>query len=319
MRRLSSKIIAACLLLCGLQYAAAQTPAAPQTIRIGFQKSSTLITILKTQGTLEEGLAKLGVKVQWSEFMAGPPLLEALNVGAIDMSADVADTVPLFAQAAGAKLVYMAQEAPSPTAQAILVPANSQLKDPAELKGKKVAITKGTGSHYLTIAILARAGLTFKDITPVYLSPADARAAFERGSVDAWATWDPFVSAVQIQAGARVLADGKGVASYQRYYLATTPFAAARPDVLAFIFDRLRETGVWVKAHPEEAAALLSPVWGLDTKIVERANNRRSYDVRSPTKENLNEQQAIADSFYKEQILPKPIDATKAEIWQHAS
>jgi sulfonate transport system substrate-binding protein len=316
MRFLSSIVLAACLLPCGLSNSA-RAEDAPKTVRIGFQKSSTLITILKTQGKLEPALAKLGVTVQWSEFMAGPPLLEALNVGAIDVSADVADTVPLFAQAAGAKIVYLAQEAPSPTAQAILVPGKSDVKRVADLKGKKVALTKGTGGHYLLLASLARAGLAFNDIAPVYLSPADGRAAFERGSVDAWVTWDPFLSAGEIQAGARVLADGKGgVASYQRYYLASAPFASARPDVLAVIFDQLHETGRWVKKNPQAAAELLKPVWGLDTKIIEQANGRRSYDVRAVTKDNLVEQQTIADAFYKEQILPKPLDAKTAGIWK---
>jgi sulfonate transport system substrate-binding protein len=316
MRLLSFIIFAFGLLLCGLPNSA-RAEDAPKTVRIGFQKSSTLITILKAQGKLEPALAKLGVTVQWSEFMAGPPLLEALNVGAIDVSADVADTVPLFAQAAGAKIVYLAQEAPSPTAQAILVPGKSDLKRVADLKGKKVALTKGTGGHYLLLASLARSGVAFKDITPVYLSPADGRAAFERGSVDAWVTWDPFLSAGEIQAGARVLADGLGgVASYQRYYLAAAPFASARPDVLTVIFDHLRETGRWVKKNPQAAAELLKPIWGLDTKIIEQANGRRSYDVRPVTKDNLLEQQMIADAFYKEQILPKQLDAKTAEIWK---
>jgi sulfonate transport system substrate-binding protein len=316
MRFLSSIVLAAGLLLCGVLNEA-RAEDAPKTVRIGFQKSSTLITILKTQGKLEPALAKLGVTVQWSEFMAGPPLLEALNVGAIDVSADVADTVPLFAQAAGAKIVYLAQEAPSPTAQAILVPGKSDIKRVADLKGKKIALTKGTGGHYLLLASLARAGLAFKDITPVYLSPADGRAAFERGSVDAWVTWDPFLSAGEIQAGARVLADGLGgVASYQRYYLAAAPFASARADVLAVIFEQLREAGRWVKKNPQAAAELLKPVWGLDTKIIEQANGRRSYDVRPVTKDNLSEQQMIADAFYKEQILPKPLDAKTAAIWK---
>ncbi len=317
--RVINRLLMSGLLLAGLQLASAQSQAASKPVRIGFQKSSTLITVLKAQGKLEQALAKLGVKVEWSEFLAGPPLLEALNVGAIDMSADVADTVPLFAQAAGAKIVYLAQEAPSPTAQGILVPEHSPLKNAADLKGKKVAVTKGTGGHYLLITALTRAGLTLKDITPVYLSPADGRAAFERGSVDAWVTWDPFLSAGQLQARARLLTDGRGIASYQRYYLASSSFAAERPEVCAVIFKELREAGRWVKAHPDQAAALLSPIWGLNTKIVEQANFRRSYEVRPVKKEYMGEQQAIADSFFKAGVLPKRVDAASAGIWQPSS
>jgi sulfonate transport system substrate-binding protein len=303
-------------LLSALLPAQAQTPAAPQTVRIGYQKSSTLITVLKAQGTLEQALSKLGVTVHWDVFMSGPPLLEALNVGAIDVTADVADTVPIFAQAAGAKLIYLAQEAPSPSAQGILVPGNSPLKTVADLKGKKVAVTKGTGGHYLLISALKHAGLTFKDITPVYLSPSDGRAAFESNNVDAWVTWDPFFAAGQQQAKARVLANGEGgVSLYQRYYLGSTGFAAARPDVIAVIFQKLQETGKWVKAHPADAAALLKPIWGLDTAIIEQMDGRRSYDVRLATPANMSEQQVIADTFAKEGILPKEVDTGKAPVW----
>jgi len=253
----------------------------PNALRIGFQKSSTLINVLKANGELEKGLAGLGVSVTWSEFQSGLPLLEALNVGAIDFSGDVADTVPVFAQAAGAKLTYVASEAPSPLAQALLVPAKSPINSVAELKGKKIAVTKAAGSHYLLIAALAKAGLKFKDIEPAFLAPADGRAAFEKGAVDAWVTWDPFVATVQKQSDVRVLTDGKGIAEYQRYYLASSAYAAARPDVLKFIFAKLNETGAWVKQNPQAAAKLLAPIWGLDPAIVELANSRRSLEVRA--------------------------------------
>ena len=162
-----------------------------KTLRIGYQRSSTLIALLKTNGELEKSLAPLGVSITWHEFTSGLPQLEALNTGNIDFSADVADTVPIFAQAAGAKLAYVAEEAPSPAAQAILVPADSAIKTVADLKGKKVAVTKGAGSHYLLVAALAKAGLSAKDITPAFLTPADGRAAFVSRNVDAWVAWTP--------------------------------------------------------------------------------------------------------------------------------
>jgi sulfonate transport system substrate-binding protein len=288
----------------------------PDVIRIGFQKSSTLITVLKTRGELENGLEKLGVTVQWSEFTSGLPLLEALNVGGIDVTADVADTVPVFAQAAGAKLVYVAQEAPSPTAQAIVVAADSPIKSVADLKGKKIGFAKAAGVHYLLVKSLERAGLKFSDIQPAYLTPADGRAAFESGSIDAWVVWDPFLAAVQRQAKARILSDGAEIAQYQRYYLASEGFTKARPDVLATVFDQLQATGKWVKANPGEAAALLAPVWGLDAATIEQANSHRSYQVRAATAENLSEQQQIADAFLAEGLLPKKVNATDVTIWQ---
>jgi len=294
---------------------AARAGDSPSTVRIGYQKSSTLVAVLKANGELEKDLSKLGVLVKWSEFQNGLPVLEALNVGAIDVSGDVADTVPVFAQAAGADLIYIASEAPSPSAQALLVPKTSPISSVKELKGKKVAVTKAAGSHYLLIAALAREGLDFKDVTPAYLSPSDGRAAFEKGAVDAWVTWDPFVAAAVKQSGARILTDGNGLANYNRYYLASSAFAAARPDVLRLIFDRLKTAGQWVKKNPDAAVKILSPVWKLDPAIIEQANSHRSYDVREVSQANLADEQKIADTFFAQHLLPHAIKATDAKIW----
>lgn len=294
--------------------AAAQSK--PETLRIGLQKSSTLTTILRTRGTLEQLLAPLNVKVTWHEFTSGLPLLEALNLGNIDVSADVADTVPVFAQAAGANLTFVAQESPSPSAQAIVVRADSPIKTVADLKGKKIGFAKAAGVHFLLIAALEKSGLAFKDIEPAYLTPADGRAAFERGAIDAWVVWDPFLAAVQKQSAVRVLADGRDLASYQRYYLAGTPFAQARPDVLRVFFNELQKAGVWVKQSPKDAAALLSPVWGLDAGVIELANSRRSYEVRAVVPSALAEQQRIADAFFAEKLLPKRVNALDVPLFK---
>jgi len=308
--------LAALPLLLATGIAAAQTTPAPSTLRIGFQRSSTLIAILKANGGLEKALAPLGVQVTWHEFTSGLPQLEALNTGNIDFSADVADTVPIFAQAAGAKLVYVAEEAPSPSAQAILVQADSTIKAVADLKGKKVAVTKAAGSHYLLLAALSGAGLTSKDITSAFLTPADGRAAFVSKNVDAWVAWDPFLTTALRQNGARVLADGKDVASYKRYYLASESYARSRGDVLKVIYGKLDEIGKWVKANPTEAAALLAGEWKIDAATIEEANSHRSYKVGVVTKDGIAEQKKIADTFFAEGLLPKKIDTTDVIVWQ---
>lgn len=285
-------------------------------LRIGYQRSSTLISLLKAQGTLEKALAAQDVKISWHEFPNGQPLLEALNVGNIDLSADVADTVPVFAQAAGADLTYFAQEAPSPKAQAIIVRSDSPLQAVADLKGAKIAVTKAAGSHYLLLAALAEAGLKFSDIEPAYLTPADGRAAFESRKVDAWVTWEPFLSSAQQQLPTRVLTDGSNLADYQRYYLTNTQFAKAHPEVLQIVFAELVKTGEWVRANPQQAAAVLGPLWGnLAPEVVEQANSRRSYQVQPVLAKNLGEQQKIADAFHNEGLLPHRIDAAAVSLW----
>lgn len=286
-------------------------------LRIGYQKSSTLIALLKARGTLERALAAQDIRLSWHEFASGQPLLEALNVGNLDLSADVADTVPVFAQAAGAHLAYFAQEAPSPAAQAILVRGDAPLRGLADLRGKKVAVTKAAGSHYLLLAALASAGLKFSDIQPAYLTPADGRAAFENGKVDAWVTWEPFLSGAQRQLSTRTLADGDKLAAYQRYYLTSERFAKEHPQVLEVVFAELVKAGDWLRTNPREAARILAPLWGnLDPAIVEQANGRRSYRVRPVQAESLAEQQKIADAFFAEGLLPKRVDARDVSIWQ---
>jgi sulfonate transport system substrate-binding protein len=289
-----------------------------QRLRIGYQKSSTLAIWLKSKGILEKTLAPLNVAPDWHEFSSGLPLLEALNVGGLDITADVADAVPPFALAAGAQITYYASESPSPTAQAIVVKNDSPIRTLAQLKGKRVAFAKGAGAHYLLVAALRSVGLYITDIEPAYLSPADGRAAFENGSVAAWVIWDPFLAAVQRQSGARILQDGQGLSCYRRFYLASTSYATRRNDVLSLVFSELRSAGAWIKGNPVEAAQWYAPLIGLDAGTVEAANARRSYGVQAVDAASLAEQQSIADAFSAAGVIPRKVVVAEAPVWRPA-
>lgn len=177
-------------------------------------------------------------------------------------------------------------------------------------------MTKAAGTHYLLIAALAKAGLAFSDIEPAYLSPADGRAAFENNKVDAWVTWEPFLTSVQRQLPTRTLADGAGLASYKRYYLTGTSYAKAHPEVLKVVYEQLEKTGKWLKTNPQDAAKVLGPLWGnLDVATVEAANAHRSYEVQPVTVDQLGEQQKIADAFFKAGLLPQAVDAQAVQTW----
>src|SRR5882757_1683005 len=193
-----------------------------KVVRIGFQKYGKLV-LLKSKGSLEAKLAPLGYRVVWTEFPSGPPLLEALNVGAIDFG-NTGEAPPIFAQAAGAPIQYVAYEPPAPKGEAILVQKDSKLTSVAELKGKKVALNKGSNVHYLLVKALENAGVKYSEIEPVFLAPADARAAFERGAVDAWVIWDPYQAAAEVATQARTLADGTGLAPNHQFYLGAQKF-----------------------------------------------------------------------------------------------
>lgn len=294
------------LLLLASLHVQAQT-----TLRIGFQKSASLLTLQKSNGSLEKKLAPLGVSVKWVEFPAGPQLLEGLNVGAVDVGF-VGEAPPIFAQAAGARFVYIGFDPAAPEAEAIVVPKDSTIKSVADLKGRKVALNKGSNVHYLLVKALEKHGLKPTDLQVVYLPPADARAAFERGAVDAWVIWDPFLAAVEQQSGARGLADGRGLVNNYAYYLAERGFAEKQPQVIQALFDDTQAQAQWLKGNIKAAAAVIAPLQGLAPEVVEKSLTRYQFGVQPLTPAVAAEQQKIADTFHALGLIPKPIRVADA-------
>ena len=275
-------------------------------VRIGYQKYGSLF-ILKARRNLEQRFKSQGISVQWIQFPAGPPLLEALNTGSLDYGS-TGETPPIFAQAAGAPLVYVANESPDPRGEAILVPKGSPLQKVQDLKGKKVAFTKASNVHYLVVQALESAGLKYSDIQPVYLPPADARAAFVQGSVDAWAIWVPYLTVAKHDLDARVLKDGVGLVANRQFYLAAKPFAEQHPDEVKAIIEETQKTDDWTKSHQIEAATLLSPQIGIPAPILTEVLKDRSYKVQQPLQPDaIAYQQQVADKFLKLGLLPKSI------------
>jgi sulfonate transport system substrate-binding protein len=288
--------------------------AAERVVRISMQRSSVLFTVLKVQGTLAERLAPLGFTPSWHLFTS---VIEPMTAGAVDIHADVADAVPIFTQSAGAPLTFYARERGAPSAEAIIVPANSPIRTVADLKGRTVGVSRGSGSHYVLAAALKRAGLSFADIKPAYLQAPEGAAAFEKGSIDAWSIWDPFLAFAEAKRPVRIVADGTGLTSYHRYYLANDRFLAEHPEVVGAVYAALVEAGRWVKANPDAAVALLAPVWGdLPPAVVAAANARRTYAVEPVERALLGEQQDIADVFLEAKLIPRRIDASAVQIWQ---
>jgi sulfonate transport system substrate-binding protein len=302
-------------LLGGLALLAAAAPGiaaaqAGQVLRIGYQKYGTL-TLLKARGDLEKRLAPQGIDVEWTEFPAGPQLLEGLNVGSIDFGT-VGEAPPIFAQAAQADLMYVAHQPPAPRGEAIVVPKDSALKTVADLKGRKVVLNKGSNVHYLLVKALERAGLKYGDVQAVFLPPADARAAFERGAVDAWVIWDPFLAAAERQVGARVLADGTGLVSNHQFYLASRGYAQRNAPVVAAIVEELARLDAWARKSPRDVAQFLAPQIGLDVAITELAASRFAYGIQPISAPVAAEQQKIADVFFELKLIPRAIRISDA-------
>lgn len=282
--------------------------AADHVIRIGYQKYGNFI-LLKSTGALEKKLAPLGYSVEWTEFPSGPPLLEALNAGAIDFG-QTGETPPIFAQAAAADFIYIAHEPPAPKGEAILVPKDSPIKTIADLKGKKVALNKGSNVHYLLVKLLQKAGVSYTDIQPVFLAPADARAAFERGVVDAWVIWDPYQAAAEAALSARTLADGSDTVPNNQFYLARKAFADANPRAVDWVLDSVAEVDRWAEGNTATAAAQLSAGIGIPAPVLEVALKRQTYGIKPLDAETIAAQQAIADTFYNLGLVPKHVDVS---------
>ena len=279
----------------------------PTEFRVGYQKGSAILVIAKQQQIFEKRLKELGVQdVKWVEFQFGPPLLEALGAGAVDIGV-VGDTPPIFAQAAKANLVYVAS---LPSSQsAILVPEGSPIRKVEDLKGKKVAIAKGSSSHNLTVQALAKHGLSFKDIEPVYLAPADAVAAFSTGRVDAWTIWDPYFAIAETKHKARVLTTSEepGLDS-NSFYLANRDFATRHPDVLKASLEELSAVTKWAGDNRDQLAKISSEATGVSLDAQTIASKRYVVDLLPISEEVIAKQQSIADTFAELGLIPGKIN-----------
>src|ERR1700682_1810197 len=243
-------------------------------IRIGYQKNGVLV-IARQQSALEKHFNPQGVEVKWVEFSSGPPMMEAMNVGSIDYGA-VGDSPPVFAQAAGAAIVYAAGQ-PITNGQGILVPQNSAIRSIADLKGKRVGFTKGSSAHNVTVQTLEKAGLTYPDITPVYLTPPDAGPAFANGSIDAWSIWDPYFAIGETRQNGRVLVNAAEVGKTNAFYIANRDFAKSHGQLLQQIIDVTSATATWAESHRDEVAKSLSAITGIPLDIQTAAANRQCF------------------------------------------
>ncbi len=291
----------------------ASAQGALRDIRIGYQKNGVLV-IARQQAALEKHFAPQGIAVNWVEFSSGPPMMEAMNVGSVDYGA-VGDSPPVFAQAAGAAIVYAAGQ-PVTNGQGILVPKDSPIRSIAELKGKRIGFTKGSSAHNIVVQTLEKAGLTYADITPVYLTPPDAGPAFANGSIEAWAIWDPYFAIGETRQNGRILVNANDITKTNSFYIANRDFAKNHGAVLQQIIDVTATTAAWAEQHSDEVARSLAAVTGIPLDIQTIAANRSSYAVGPVTDDIVATQQGVADRFYKLGLIPKPI-AIRDIVWRN--
>jgi len=283
----------------------------PAEFRVGYQKNGVLV-IARQQASLEKALSKHNVTVKWVEFTSGPPLLEALSAGSIDLG-QTGDAPPIFAQAADKNLVYVAGQ-PITNGQGILVKNDGSIRTLHDLKGKRVGFTKGSSAHSVIVLALEKAGLSYADITPVYLSPPDGAAAFSNGSIDAWAVWDPYFAVGEVRHHARILANAHEITKTNSFYLSNRDFANKNPLLLKDAIDGLSATAHWAESHRGDVARALAEVTGLELDIQTLAANRSSFAIGRVTDEIVATQQELADRYLKLGLIPKPV-VIKDAVW----
>lgn len=276
------------------------------TLDVGDQKGGSE-AILRAAGELEN----LDYKIKWSTFTSGPPLLEAVNAKAVDIGG-VGNTPPVFAAGADSKITVVAAWHGTSKGDAVLVPNDSKLTDPAQLKGKSVAVAQGSSANYQLVASLKKAGLGLGDVKVKYLQPADALAAFTSGKVDAWAVWDPYTSQILQAKQGRVLTTGEGITNGLTFQVAS-PSALKDPKKVAAIKDyleRLRRAYKWVYSHESEWAQ----VWAKETGLPEDvalAAVKRTYTTRvavAVDRQLIASEQEIADTFTGLKLIPRKVD-----------
>ncbi|MEW5684609.1 MAG: aliphatic sulfonate ABC transporter substrate-binding protein [Pseudomonadota bacterium] len=282
-------------------------------VRIGYQRAGVLL-LAKARGRLAVALQPVAPGVEWVEFAAGPPLMEAMAAGSIDFGA-VGDAPPIFAQAAGAPIVYAAVQPVTGAGSALLVPPGSTLTRVADLRGRKVAFTKATSAHLFIYHALKQAGLSLGDIQPAYLTPGDAAGAFGTGALDAWATWDPYYALAVRDQRAQVLLTGERLPRTNAFYIASRRFAETRPQVLKALLDALRTEAQWGMAHIAEVAGVVGQATGLPADIAQAALRRGAFAVDAVSDAALAAQQASADAFLDIGAIPARVDV-KAAAWR---
>lgn len=290
---------------------------AVETVSVGFQKSSLSLLVAREQHLLEQQFPN--AKIEWREFPAGPQMLEALAVGAVDFGA-VGNTPPIFAQAANKQLSYVAFEKVAGDSLAVVIPADSKIQSIQDLKGKRIAVQKGSSAHELLAKTLQKAGLSWSDIQAIWLPPADARAAFDKKAVDAWVIWDPYLSAAELDSKVKVLIESGEFPQTYSFFIGNPAFLQQHPSSPEKFIQALNASDQWIIKNQSLALEIYQKSTGLTANVAEQAFSRRlkPTPVFALTPEVVQAQQSIADLFQQVKLIPNKINVQPV-VWTAAS
>lgn len=311
LRKTSLKLVAFLifvLLLAGCGSSASST----KEIKIGYQKSATLL-LLKENKDFENELKDKGYTITWSEFNTGISIMEALSSGSIDF-ANAGDMPALFALARGNDFRYIASEPDSSAAEGIVVRKDSNIKSLEDLKGKKVAFNNASIAQYLTIKALETVDLTVDDIETANLGPADANIAFEKGDVDVWVTWDPYMTVAENN-GHIILQTAEGLVPYRSFHFSSAEMTEDYTDVVEIYVKYLNQIGQEINNDPTEAAELMEDVTKVPADVWKVALKRSENDAKFIDEEAINDIELQAQDLFDVGLIDEEIDLD-GKIWR---
>ncbi|WP_454914274.1 ABC transporter substrate-binding protein [Variovorax gossypii] len=271
-------------------------------LKAGDQKGG-LRALLEAAG----GLEGLGYDIQWSEFPAAAPLAEALNAAAVD-SGPIGDAPLIFALAAGTRVKAIGANRSDSYGTAVLVRPDSPLKTAADLKGKSIATNRGSIGHYVTLKAITSAGLKPEDVNIRFLAPADAKLALTQGSVDAWATWEPYTALAEVSNHARVLVSGRGLLPGLSYLAATDSAIAAKRPVLQDFLQRVVKAQLWSYRNVDAYSAALARIIGIPPEAAKLQFERRQQQWVAIDAQVIADQQGTADFYRRVGLIKQPLD-----------
>jgi len=280
-------------------------------IKIGYQKQAIMLT-LKNSEELQKELKDLGYTITWSEFSTGSSIIEALNSGSIDF-ANAGDMPSLFALAKGSDFQFIASEASAPESEGILVGKDSGINSLADLKGKKVAYNNASIAQYLLVKALATIDLTLEDITPVILTPPDASIAFEKGEVDAWVVWDPYMTVAESN-GHKILQTGAGIVPLRSFYLSSEKMVTEHPELVEVIVKYLGEIGREIDEDPTDATKLMEKLTKVPADTWEISLKRKRTDIKFMDEEAVKDLETQAQDLLDIGLIENKINF-EGKIW----
>ncbi|MBD8664440.1 aliphatic sulfonate ABC transporter substrate-binding protein [Rhizobium sp. CFBP 8752] len=298
-------LLAAVTLVAAAAVFAPSVQAADPVVRIGWLRGPNDITLAKSRGTLEKALSEKGIKVEWAgPFPAAAPAFEALNAGSIDITAG-SSTSAIAALSAKIPLVIFAYQKMAPGSEGIVATKGSGIATIRDLAGKKVAVNRGGTGEYLLMRGLETNGIDPASVERVYLSPSDSGPSFSQGHVDAWATWDPFLTIAEKAYDGTVIADGAAIRSDNAVVLvASREFAKDKADQLQLVFDVIKAENAWAVANKPEAGAIWAKEMIVPAELGAKIGENNAVPTTAVSQSAVKQINAVAEWYAKSGIIP---------------